>query len=524
MSVSDVVPAPVRGYPGRARGPSAADAADDPPVVSARIPVADAIGPAGPRPAARGVRLVPRGALPLTDCTALTAAVAVSRAGGWAAAGYAVLVLAVLSGTRQHRLKITPRVCDDAGRLVVAAALPALAVLPWLGVPAATRIVVASAVAIGGGRALLYEIVRAARRRGRLTENVAIVGTGPAAAELARLASARPELGLRVTGFLGDPPAGQTRPACPERPVLPLPVLGRPADLAGVIVRHRIGRVLVAPDRDAEPGVLSGLRAARELAADICVLPRLAELGTAVPRSVLDEIWAVPLIPLRPVGPASRAGKRAFDVIAAVILLAATGPLILAFGAVTRLQLRRPAIFRQVRVTGAGRLAEVVKLRTIDGYQNPDTCWAVPMQRSTAFGRFLRGTHLDELPQLTNVVRGHMSLVGPRPERPYFARRFEREIPGYADRHRVRAGLTGWAQVHGLTGDTSIPDRARFDNAYIENWSLWLDLTILARTLTDALKAVVSARACGSPGAAPASEPRVPDGPARAVPFQGGTT
>jgi exopolysaccharide biosynthesis polyprenyl glycosylphosphotransferase len=519
MSISDVVPALGRGYPGQAREPSAVDATDKrdlPPVAVEGIPRAEAAGLATPRPVLPGARLAARVTLPLADSVALAAAIVVSRTAGWAAAGYAVMVLAVLAAGRQHRLKITPRVSDDAERLVVAAALPALAAFPWLDAGAATRLVLASAVLIGGGRAVTYEMLRTARRRGRLAENVAILGTGPWAAELARLFQARPEAGLRTIGFVGSPPA---------RAVLPLPVLGRPADLADVIHRHQIGRVIVAPVADEEPGILRGLRAARGLHADICVLPRLHELGSAVPRSVLDEIWGLPLVPLRRAGAASPVGKRIFDLIVAVILLILTGPLIFVFGVVTRLQLRRPAIFRQVRVTGSGQLAEVVKLRTIGDYQNPDTCWAVPMQRSTAFGRFLRGTHLDELPQLTNVIRGHMSLVGPRPERPYFARRFEQEIPSYADRHRMRAGLTGWAQVHGLTGNTSIRDRARFDNAYIENWSFWLDLVILARTVADALKGVVTHPGGHTPRPTiPASGPPAGDDPSPAVPFQGGQT
>ena len=519
MSISDVVPALGRGDPAQTRRPSAVDSTgeqDLPSVAVEGMPQAEATGLATPRPVLRGARLAARVTLPLADAVALAAATVVSGTAGWPAAGYAVMVLAVLAAGRQYRLKITPRVSDDAGRLVVAAALPALAVLPWLGAGAATRLVLASAVLTGGGRAVTYQILRTARRRGRLAENVAIVGTGPAAAELARLAQAHAELGLRTIGFVGSPPA---------RAVLPLPVLGRPADLADVIQRHQIGRVIVAAGADGEPAVLSGLRAARELQADICVLPMLPELGSAVPRSVLDEIWGLPLVPLRRTGVASRVGKRIFDLIVAVILLVLTSPLIFVFGVVTRLQLRRPAIFRQVRVTGSGQLAEVVKLRTIDGYQNPDTCWAVPMQRSTAFGRFLRGTHLDELPQLTNVVRGHMSMVGPRPERPYFARRFEQEIPGYADRHRVKAGLTGWAQVHGLTGDTSIHDRARFDNAYIENWSFWLDLVVLARTAAGALKSVVTHPVGHTPRPPiPATKPPAPDGLSRAVPFQGDQT
>jgi exopolysaccharide biosynthesis polyprenyl glycosylphosphotransferase len=520
MSIRDVVPTQARGYPGLVWGPSAVNTADgrDLSLVAVDgIPQAESVSLA-PRRDPRGSARMSRLALPLADAVALAAAVVVSRTAGWVAVGYAVMVLVVLTASRQHRLKITPRVSDDAGRLALAAVLPVLVTLPWLGAGAAARLVITTAVLLGAGRAVTYQIVRTARRRGRLTENLAIVGTGPAAQELARLAKARPELGLQATGFVGRPSAGVGRR--PAGSVLPL--LGRSDDLAGVIRRYGIGRVIVAVDAEEEPAALTGLRAARELPVDICVLPRLPELGGTVPRSMLDEIWGLPLVPLRRIGTAGRVGKRLFDLTVASILLVLTSPLILTFGVITRLQLRRPALFRQVRVTGAEQLAVVVKLRTIDEYQNPDTCWAVPMHRSTAFGRFLRGTHLDELPQLTNVVRGHMSLVGPRPERPYFAHRFEQEIPGYADRLRMKAGLTGWAQIHGLTGDTSIHDRARFDNAYIENWSFWLDLVILTRTITDAFKGVVTHPAGHPPRPAiPPTEPPEPDGSARAVPFRG---
>src|SRR5262249_38617232 len=134
----------------------------------------------------------------------------------------------------------------------------------------------------------------------------------------------------------------------------------------------------------------------------------------------------------------------------------------------------RPVLFRQERVTRSGRIMKILKLRTLS-CPEPDSRWTVPVDNYSALARWLRLTHLDELPQLFNVLRGDMSLIGPRPERPYFTARFAEVIPHYDDRHRTRAGLTGWAQVHGLTGDTSIPERTRFDNYYIEHWSLWLD-------------------------------------------------
>ena len=203
----------------------------------------------------------------------------------------------------------------------------------------------------------------------------------------------------------------------------------------------------------------------------------------------------------------SRGLKRAFDIAGAAVLLVLAAPVLLVLAIAVRLQLRRPALFRQIRVVGSGQLAEIIKLRTFggpDAMWDPDTCWAPPGQQCTSLGRFLRSTHLDELPQLVNVLRGDMSLVGPRPERPYFARQFGQDVPGYHDRDRMPAGLTGWAQVHGLNGDTSISDRVRLDNSYIENWSFRLDLVILARTIVaTAVTAVASLT--GSSRPAPSS-------------------
>jgi exopolysaccharide biosynthesis polyprenyl glycosylphosphotransferase len=311
------------------------------------------------------------------------------------------------------------------------------------------------------------------------------VGTGETGTQVAELLAGHPELGLRPAGYLDSqlPSAG---PA--------LPVLGRPADLARVVRQDGIRRVIVAFPAARDTDLVPALRAARQLPADVCVVPRLHELGARLSRSALDEIWGIPLVPLRRASLAGRVAKRGFDITFALALLTLAGPVMAGLGLLTRAQLRRPALFRQTRVTGPGRLAEIIKLRTMVSYGDPDTTWVVGSQRVTRFGRFLRATHADELPQLINILRGEMSLVGPRPERPYFARRFEQEIPRYGDRHRVTGGLTGWAQVHGLHGDTSIRDRARFDNDYVENWSLWLDLVILVRTAASAVTGLLPGR------------------------------
>ncbi|MBV9823967.1 MAG: sugar transferase [Actinobacteria bacterium] len=211
-------------------------------------------------------------------------------------------------------------------------------------------------------------------------------------------------------------------------------------------------------------------------------------------------------------GRAGLAAKRACDILGALAGLAVLGLPMLALAACMRWQLGCPALFRQARVTGPGRQAVVLKLRTLRPDTDPDRCWAPAPSQSTRLGWLLRASHLDELPQLINVLRGEMSLVGPRPERPQFAARFAAEIPGYAGRTRMKAGLTGLAQVRGLTGDTPLAGRAAADNCYIDNWSLRLDLVILARTgwLTLAALAAGLRRAAASRAPAPCALLPVP--------------
>jgi lipopolysaccharide/colanic/teichoic acid biosynthesis glycosyltransferase len=236
------------------------------------------------------------------------------------------------------------------------------------------------------------------------------------------------------------------------------------------------------------------IQACRDRQVPVSALPQLPRVGLAVPVASLDEISATPLLPLRP-GPGGRiaaAAKRGLDLVAGSALAIATAPLTLTLAAAVRLDLRLPPLFRQVRVVGREREATITKLRTLRPDGDPDTTWVIPAGQCSRLGRVLRGSHADELPQLLSVLRGDMSLVGPRPERPHFARQLRRAVPGYAGRERVRGGLTGWAQVHGLTGDTSIEDRARFDNFAIEYWSLWSDLMVLARTVPAALRGALA--------------------------------
>jgi len=174
------------------------------------------------------------------------------------------------------------------------------------------------------------------------------------------------------------------------------------------------------------------------------------------------------------------------DVCVAGFALLLLTPVLLLVTLAVRLDGGPGVLFRQERIGVDGRQFAVLKFRSLRPATEAEsaTTWTVADDpRLSPIGRFLRKTSLDELPQLYNILRGDMSLVGPRPERPHFVDQFRNLYPSYEARHRVPSGLTGWAQVHGLCGNTSIPDRARFDNYYIENWSLWLDAKILLRTV-----------------------------------------
>jgi exopolysaccharide biosynthesis polyprenyl glycosylphosphotransferase len=427
----------------------------------------------------RAGRIAHAAALPLADLVALAAAIVVTARFSLLAAAYALAVLTALAVGGLHRLRICLRVSDQVGRIAAPAALAVIVLLRWMPPGLALRLAAASAACVIAARLAACTALRAAHRRGLLTESALVVGASELGVQIAGILRDHPELGLRPVGLVDSRPAhrGQV-----------LPVLGGLADLPALVAEFRVRRVIVCFPAGADEELVSVLRACRLLKADVCLVPRLYELGAAVPMACLDEVWGIPLVPLRRGGqaPGGPLLKRAFDVCAAAVLLCLLAPVLAALAVAVWLRSGSPVLFRQVRVTGPGQSAPILKLRTLGEHADPDTCWSVPTPWCTPLGRWMRSTHLDELPQLLNVLRGQMSLVGPRPERPYFADRFSQQIPHYRDRDRLPAGMTGWAQVNGLHGDTSIRDRVRFDNQYIEYWSPWLDLVILMRTLLSA--------------------------------------
>ena len=424
------------------------------------------------------------GAVPVSDLLGLVAAAALTGRAVAASASYAAGVLLALTIGGLYRRRICLRLSDQVGRIGVAAAAAAPILLIWLPATAAWQVAISAAICIVILRAFTYGLIRAAGRRGLISDPAVIVGTDEVAILVAELLHDHTELGIRPLGYLDDGHPGSD---------LPLSLIGEIRDLPNVVSLQHIKHVIVCAVADRESELIHTLRACRGLSCSISIVPRLADLGVAVPAASLDELWGIPLIPLRRPIPAMLSVKRVFDVVAAALLLCLCAPLLLVLGAAIRLTSGRPIIFRQTRVTGSGRVAEILKLRTLPVHGDSDTRWSVP-DTTGALGKSLRSTHLDELPQLVNVLRGQMSLVGPRPERPYFVSSFSGIIPGYEHRTRMRAGLTGWAQVHGLHGDTSIGDRVRFDNRYIENWSPWLDTVILIKTIMNTCTAFLRAR------------------------------
>jgi exopolysaccharide biosynthesis polyprenyl glycosylphosphotransferase len=326
-------------------------------------------------------------------------------------------------------------------------------------------------------RTVAYTVIRLARRRGHLRQRALILGAGEVAGTLAANLAAHPEYGLQPVGMLDDDPLLTEN----QRPV---PVLGGYENLTDAVLEHAVDVVIVTFGSLREPLVVPLLRTCDRLACEIMFVPRLFEVHT-VTRDT-EVLWGTPVVRLRRAPFRTRAwtGKRISDIVISALALILLAPVLLICGLMSRWE-TGSVFFRQTRVGLDGRPFMLLKFCSLRpaAESESNTRWNIGEDaRVRRFGRFLRRSSLDELPQLWNVLRGDMSLVGPRPERPFFVDEFTRQFPWYFARHRVPVGLTGWAQVHGLRGDTSIEDRARFDNFYIENWSLWGDIKIMIRT------------------------------------------
>jgi len=331
-----------------------------------------------------------------------------------------------------------------------------------------------SIVAVSFSRYAFREVLRIARRRGYNQRYALVVGGGDLAAGVIQRLRARTDTGIRILGLVGDEKqsAGGAQP------------LGGFADLRTVLDAHPVDHVIVAlPHEDY--GRLGGLlEAIGDEPVTIHVVPDLGRFTSL--RGGVEEFEGLPFVHLResPLYGWNRVTKRIFDVVFSAALL------LLLLAAAVKLTSPGPVLYRQERMGLDGQRFRMLKLRTMrmDAERETGPVWAPPGDaRRTSIGAFFRRFSLDELPQFVNVLRGEMSVVGPRPERPVFVERFRQTVPGYMLRHKVKSGVTGWAQVHGLRGNTSLETRIEYDIQYIERWSFWLDLKIIAMTVSRVL-------------------------------------
>ncbi len=331
-------------------------------------------------------------------------------------------------------------------------------------------------------RAAAYALVRGLRAAG-IAHRTLVLGAGRVGGLVAFTLQEHPEYGLEPVGFVDSDPLLTFAED-------DLPVFGGQRDLADVLQRQQIRAVVVAFSSSREEHMIDIIRECDRMHCEIFVVPRLFELHHV--SDDMDYTWGVPLVRLR--RGTYRNGtwrvKRMADVVLAGAALVVLAPLMAAVALAVRAEGGRGVLFRQERLGVDQRHFDLLKFRSMRPVDDTEsaTYWNISADdRIGPVGRFLRKSSIDELPQLINIMRGDMSLVGPRPERPHFAREFADRYPRYVARHRVPCGLTGWAQIHGLRGDTSIEDRARFDNYYVENWSLWLDVKIILRTVTSVI-------------------------------------
>jgi exopolysaccharide biosynthesis polyprenyl glycosylphosphotransferase len=346
--------------------------------------------------------------------------------------------------------------------------------LEYLDMRSYVFLVLATVGSVMIARLVMFKISQLARARGYDLEDTLIVGAGPVGVGVAQVLEDNFEFGLVPYGFVDR-----------FEEHLPYPIVGRPEDLLTILEDTKVRHVVLAFGAASEVELVSYIRNCSVLPVQFYAVPRFFELGVST-GSMGREVDGFALMPMRRAGQGHSMwpAKRAFDLVVSSLLLFLTAPLMLVCAAAVKLSSAGPVFFKQVRVGVGGVPFEMYKFRSMRVNDDHHTTWSVDDdQRVTKVGAFLRKTHLDELPQLINVLRGDMSIVGPRPERPYFVEQFSTEIDGYSERHRVPSGITGWAQVNGFWGDTSIEARVRLDNRYIENWSLWRDLVIAMRTV-----------------------------------------
>ncbi|WP_236950241.1 sugar transferase [Mycobacterium sp. MS1601] len=407
-----------------------------------------------------------------------------------------LVVLLGLRGVYQHRLN--SKFLNEIGLIETTIAVSAivwLATLVLLNVPGrpgkmAVYTWIFAALLIPLGRFVQTGVRRAMQRNGPTGAPTLIIGNGRVAHQIIERLESSPEYGLRPVGLLDDeaPNLGSEAPS--ESSV---PYVGTLEDIDRAVTQTGAESIFIAFSRSRDQAYTEVVHVAHRRGLRVWVVPRMFD--TIGEKARIEHIGGLPVLALSYTNPNGWqfAAKHISDRVIAGLGLLAISPLFLTLMLMVKLSSPGPIFFQQERVGRDGRVFGCLKFRSMRPPSASDARFelltgAAPggvegVDRRTKVGKFMRATSLDELPQLINVLRGEMSLVGPRPERPDFVELFEMQIRRYGERHRVKAGVTGWAQVHGLRGQTSIADRAEWDNYYIENWSLALDIKILLLTV-----------------------------------------
>lgn len=335
-------------------------------------------------------------------------------------------------------------------------------------------------VLLSAGRWIFRDILRYLRKKGYNLRYGVIVGTGePAKGLLARM-ERHPEVGIKIIGALSSEPIEV------GRSVAGIKVIDTAGRIRDIIGKYNIDIVFIALSWEEHSKVVEVLSGIGDEAVDIKVVPDIYEFMTL--RGGVEEFDGMPILNLQnsPLYGWNLIMKRLADIFIAVFAILLLSPVMLTIVLLIKLTSPGPVLFRQERMGIGGDIFEILKFRSMraDAEQKTGAVWAKENDpRRTAFGAFLRKTSLDELPQFFNVLKGDMSLVGPRPERPVFIQEFRKNIPKYMLRHTMKAGITGWAQVNGWRGNTDIKKRIEHDIYYIENWSLMFDIKILWLTV-----------------------------------------
>lgn len=398
-------------------------------------------------------------------------------------------ILLAFAYSRLYRLTRTPSRVDEFYRIVgastvgsvlgVALAYLAFKNTPWeqdypRGMVVYAWVLTILFVTVGR---LIHGRLRAVlKARGWGRNRVLVVGTGEIARMILHKIQGNPGMGYKIAGVVTT--NGQSDVA------LPAPILGHAGDLAQLIEQHQVEEVIIALPDASHQDILTLISECERGKATIKIFPDVFQIMAG--QMDIGDLGGLPLLTLRDIALRGwRQGfKRTMDIAGAGAVLILVSPLMLLTAILIKLDSPGPVFYVQERMGLDARPFPILKFRSMRQDAEADgPGWTRKGDpRVTTLGTVMRKLNVDELPQLINVVIGEMSLVGPRPERSVYVAQFRRSIPRYMDRHRAKAGMTGWAQINGLRGDTSIVERTKYDLWYIENWSLLLDIKILIRT------------------------------------------